>query len=34
VGMGIAPHVNEAMPLDPAEWRTHPAVVSGVIRCE
>lgn len=34
VGMGIAPHVNETMPLDPAEWRMHPAVVSGVIRCE
>lgn len=34
VGMGIAPHVNEAMPLDPAEWRTHPAVASGVVRLE
>ena len=34
VGMGIAPHVNEAMPLDPAEWRAHPAVASGVVRCE
>lgn len=33
VGMGMAPHVNEAMPLDPAEWRTHPAVVAGSVRC-
>lgn len=33
MGMGIAPHVNEAMPLDPAKWRTHPAVVAGVVRC-
>lgn len=33
VGMGIAPHVNEAMPLDPAQWRTHPAVVAGAVRC-
>jgi len=33
VDMGIAPHVDEAMPLDPAEWRTHPAVVSGAVRC-
>lgn len=34
VGMGIAPLVNELMPLDPAEWRTHPAVASGIVRCE
>ena len=33
-GMGIEPHVNETMPLDPAEWRTHPAVAAGVVRCE
>ena len=32
-GHGIAPDVNEVMPLDPAEWRTHPAVVTGVVRC-
>ena len=34
VGMGIAPHINETMPLNPAEWRTHPAVAAGVVRCE